>query len=698
MHPSSSEPTVDQIEQARRRINELANEIANLSEMELPPMEYFEGFLQRLMQALAAPAGAVWTRTPQGHLQLQYQINMRQVGLDNHPQARQVHDELLRQCALKGQPNIFPPNSSFGPVDANSPPAGNPTNFVILLVPIIHDKELAGILEIWQDPNRGGEAQRGFLQFMVRMGALAAGFIRNHRLRQMVGQQQIYLQIETFAKQIHGSLNPTEVAYLVANEGRRLVEADRVSVALRQPSTAVVAISGADIVEKRSNLVQLMRKLFDAVIGWGERLVYTGTKDDTLPPKVNHALDEYLAESNSKFLVVMPLIDERDTKAKTKARSALMMECFETSLDIEQQIARLEVVSKHAVTALYNANEYRRIPMRFLWLPLAKVQDGLGGKVKAILTLIAVGLVLLIAAMIFVPYPLRVPSNGTLLPIVRNKVYAPVVGTVVEFPTHLKQGQYVNKGDEIIHMYDGDLAKQILQLQNEIAQQETVIRSLGNQTRSGPESEGISTKKIEAETTKMFKTSELLALRRLTNSNDMGPGYFSVRAPQAGIVLDSDFRENLTRKQVRPNEPLIRIGYVDPRVRRIGDWEVELKIPQKHIGQVLKAFEREKADELDVDLLLVSAPTQTYKGKLHRDKVAYQAVNNRDDNNEPEPVIHAWIRISGEGISREQQIPTDLLLTGIEVHSRVRCGNRAMGYSLFYGVWEFLYEKVVFFF
>ena len=27
-----------------------------------------------------------------------------------------------------------------------------------------------------------------------------------------------------------------------------------------------------------------------------------------------------------------------------------------------------------------------------------------------------------------------------------------------------------------------------------------------------------------------------------------------------------------------------------------------------------------------------------------------------------------------------------------------RCGNRAMGYSLFYGVWEFIYEKIVFFF
>jgi hypothetical protein len=32
------------------------------------------------------------------------------------------------------------------------------------------------------------------------------------------------------------------------------------------------------------------------------------------------------------------------------------------------------------------------------------------------------------------------------------------------------------------------------------------------------------------------------------------------------------------------------------------------------------------------------------------------------------------------------------------VSTRVRCGNRAMGYSLFFGVWEFIYEHIVFFF
>src|SRR5581483_435397 len=180
------------------------------------------------------------------------------------------------------------------------------------------------------DPNRPPAAQQGLLQFVIRMASLASAYTRNQQLRQMSGQQQVWIQIETFSRQIHASLNPTEVAYLVANDGRRLVEADRISVALRTGrKSEVLAISGADVVEKRSNLVQLMRALFDSVLDWGEELVYTGTKDDALPPAVLHALDNYLAESNSKLLVVLPLKDECEETNKKKSRSALMMECFE---------------------------------------------------------------------------------------------------------------------------------------------------------------------------------------------------------------------------------------------------------------------------------------------------------------------------------------------------------------------------------
>lgn len=119
------------------------------------------------------------------------------------------------------------------------------------------------------------------------------------------------------------------------------------------------------------------------------------------------------------------------------------MECFDVTTEQEQQFARLDVINRHATSALYNAAEYKRIPMRFLWMPLAKLQDGLGGKAKAIITLVVAAILILIGVMVFVPYPLKMSAKGQLLPIERVYTFSPVPGQILSFPPHLKHGTWV---------------------------------------------------------------------------------------------------------------------------------------------------------------------------------------------------------------------------------------------------------------
>ena len=61
-------------------------------------------------------------------------------------------------------------------------------------------------------------------------------------------------------------------------------------------------------------------------------------------------------------------------------------------------------------------------------------------------------------------------------------------------------------------------------------------------------------------------------------------------------------------------------------------------------------------------------------------------------------MVTAYVSLDDPSIPADLRVPPELITTGIEVHAKVRCGNHAMGYSLFYGLWEFMYEKVVFFF
>jgi hypothetical protein len=696
------------LEQERRRIALRLEEVAKLSETGVVPGAFYGEMLKRLLESLAAPAGAVWARTAQGHLQLQYQINLKEIGLDQSEESRQSHEELLRQAIQQPRPFHVPPRSGVGIREEGKPAAGNPSNHLLLVTPIIVNQQPAGIIEVWQDANRPPQAVAGYLQYMTYMAELSSRYQRNQIMGQLSGQQQVWTQLESFARQVHASLHPTEVAYQVANEGRRLIDCDRVSVAIRQygSKARIEAVSGADVVERRSNLVRLMQALCEQVIKWGEKLIFNGTRDDSLPPKVLLALDNYLAESNTKLLVVQPLRDDRET-GRRPPRSALLMECFEPPAEPQQLIARLDVVARHATPALYNAVEHRRIPGRLVWQPLATLQDGIGGKAKAISAAV-VGLLSFLGAMMFlVPYELKMESHGKLVPWARRVVYAPTAGQIQKFA--VEPGDVIPEENELATLFSTELAQKLRTIVAAVKGAEEEARAARHSTVAGV-SENEKGKFHESEALKQELVKEKKReLRQFIEQNNANPaedkyGEFYLRAPKftpeeksrlnrpEWTVLNGNFKDDWLNRPAKPSDPILKLGAKD------GPWEIELRIPQKHISQVLKAYEGSHGEPLDVDFLLRSDPTRTYRGKLYRDRIASEAIPNRDEKDESEPEVIAYVSIDDPSIDPAYALSREALTSGTEVHAKVRCGKHRLGYSLFYGVWEFFYEKVVFFF
>jgi biotin carboxyl carrier protein len=368
-------------------------------------------------------------------------------------------------------------------------------------------------------------------------------------------------------------------------------------------------------------------------------------------------------------------------------------------------MARLEVIGKHATSALYNAVEHKRIPFRFIWVPIAKVQEGFGGKAQAITAAITFALLALVVTMIVVPYPLKMEAGGQVWPKTRPYVFAQMPGKVIDFPAMVKSGGRVGKGQELVIMYSPDLGKDIATLTAEVASEKKLLEVLNGQLQQATreaDKTSINVKMTETQASYRSKADILNSMRELYSADESRPpGHFSVRSPIDGVVLTPDFREKLTGAPIKETQPILRLGAYNPehKKNKLSDWEIELKIPQKHIGQVLMAFQRLKpGEELDVDIMLKSDPIHMFKGKLARNKVAAEATPDKSDNNEAEPVVPAWVRISGKDIDEDRLLPTEALIAGLDVRTRIRCGDRPMGYSLFYGVWEFLYEKIVFFF
>ena len=77
-------------------------------------------------------------------------------------------------------------------------------------------------------------------------------------------------------------------------------------------------------------------------------------------------------------------------------------------------------------------------------------------------------------------------------------------------------------------------------------------------------------------------------------------------------VLNENRQESLINRTLRTSEEVIRLGYLE------GLWHVELKIPQRNVGQIMRAFTppgqtSKRGGEngrkyLDVDVLLSSTP------------------------------------------------------------------------------------------
>ena len=74
-------PDENLIEQTRRQIQALVGEISQFARQNVAPGQFYDEFLNRVVSALAAIGGVVWTTGENGQLALQYQLNLQQTGL-----------------------------------------------------------------------------------------------------------------------------------------------------------------------------------------------------------------------------------------------------------------------------------------------------------------------------------------------------------------------------------------------------------------------------------------------------------------------------------------------------------------------------------------------------------------------------------------------------------------------------------------
>jgi multidrug efflux pump subunit AcrA (membrane-fusion protein) len=697
------EETIDPglLEQTKNQIRKLVAEIADLAESDIQPAEFYVEFLNRSVAAVAATGGAFWMMDGRGGLRLQYQVEFGVTGLMDGKVSTAPHDALLGCMLQATQAQIIPPSAVIEGV----PQAFNPTDYALIIAPLLVDKQVVGLLEILMDPTRRAAQQKSTLRFVGDLCDLAGTYLKNRQMRQMMSQQRLWNQLEGFTHQIHNSLDLKETAYAVVNDGKRLVGCDRLSVALKiSGRTMVEAVSGQEVVEQRSNLVRELTRLCKVVVRSGEDLVYTGNTD-SMAPDLRDALELYVDESGSK-VVVVTLLHRQETNAdddkKDKEKipfGCLIAEQIGDELAPTDMHARTEVVSRHASTALWNAQDHHKIFGKPVLKALGSPWRVFRGRTLAKIGAVLAGVLALVAIMAFVPCTLTIEGHGELLPEERHKIYAPVAGIVNE--VLVDHETRVHKNDIVAKLDSKDLQKEMKGLIAEKQKAETQVVSLEIQTSklksSQDDQETLQLKAQQAEariTAKSSKERMEIVEEQIESMN--------IRSPQDGIITTWEARKNLMGRPVEIGTELLQVAATD------GDWVLEVEVPDDDMGPILAAESQLEADikagrkpagtPLGAYFVTMTDPEHQYEGYVVRISPKAESVAESEQyktqNRHTVKVTVGFNEAVRKDYLAHNQIKE--MRPGAEVRARVRCGRTNLAYYVLRKPIQVFYESVLF--
>ncbi len=702
------EETIDPglLEQTKNQIRKLVAEIADLAESDIQPGDFYVEFLNRSVAAVAATGGAFWLLDGRGGLRLQYQVEFGATGLMDGRVQTAPHDALLGCMLQASQAQIIPP----GAVIEGMPQAFNPTEFALILAPLTVDKQVVGLLEILMDPTRRAAQQKSTLRFVSDLCDLAATYLKNRQMRQMMSQQRLWNQLEGFTHQVHGSLDLKEASYAVVNDGKRLVGCDRLSVALKiSGRTMVEAVSGQEIVEQRSNLVRELTRLCKAVIRSGEDLVYTGSTEG-FAPDLRDALEMYVDESGSKVVIVTLLHkpdtiqadgDEKQNREKVPF-GCLVAEQIGDELAPTDMHARTEVVARHSSTALWNAQEHHKIFLKPVLKAMGSPWRMFRGRTLAKIAAVLAAVVVFVLAMAFVPCTLTIEGHGSLLPEERCKIYAPpVIGSKVR-AVLVDHGDHVKKGDVLLRLESEELIKELRTLQldeGKAATQAKTIQAQLQQASQHQSGQGADSPEVLQGQLYEARLTEKSARQRIEIIEEQMES-LTIRSPQDGIVTTWEAKKNLLGRPVDVGTELLAIASTG------GEWLLEVEVPDDDMGPILgarrkleediKAGRRKEGETLSSYFVTMTDPEHRYNGFVR--KIAPSAENVAESEQyKNRHVVKVTVGIPDEELQdylKRNQIKEPR--PGAEVRARINCGSTNLAYYLLRKPIQVIHESLLF--
>lgn len=669
---------------------ELEDVFAGLGELarsSATPEQFYRTLLEESLRALSASGGAVWLRADGGAFQPVVQLNWPAGELARDERARQAHELLLAETAAAGRIVTIQPHAVCDDHSAN------PTNLVLMVAPVAagtSSPTASALIEMLFRADASPATYRGCEQFLTAVCELAGDFHRFDELRRFRDGDTYRDQLVELATQVHRTLDLNETAYAVANEGRRVVGCDRLSVLVsRGQRCRLLATSGVARIEHRSGVARRLEELAEMVRRTDLPALYADGTTDALPP-IDTALEQHAEESHARYIAAIPLEPPVEPHSDAFAHAAnsrqqrqrgprfvLVAEQFDAR-HAESHRERLMGVAQVCATALENAWKVDQLPLGWLWRRLAALKTACAEHLSRTLLLLAAAAAA-VAALIFVPADFNIEATGTLQPVVRRDVFAPRSGLVDE--VLVDQGAGVAAGQPLVRLRDAELDLQLKKVHGEL---ETTRRQIDavratRTNRAVRDATPTDAYRLSAEERELDQ--KLTNLRRELELLEQERSKLVVTSPiSAGHVLTWDIARRLNGRPVERGDVLLTVADL------ADDWQLELDVPDNRIGHVLAAREKLGPD-LPVHYRLSSDDRELHTGRLV--EVSPTADVAAEPGSAQKPTVLVRVALDPEQLETSRRSE---LRPGVSVRAQIACGRRPLGYVWLHDVWDAVWQ------
>lgn len=645
--------------------------------------EFYRQLLSEACDALAATGGAAWRVRDDGRPEL--------VG-------RELTDpadaELLNRTAHR--------EAVAAALDGGAPviQAAQDRDVEILLCPVRQaagdgaKPQAVGLIELWMPAAESPPVRQGWLDYSAALADVAADFHVWEELRRLRGAATLRRQSIDLVRRVQGPRDLKSAAFEAANEGRRLLGCDRVSALVRRGSRwRLVAVSGADRVERRTDFTRRSEALARHVAAWGEPVDYTTQRgaepaanvgdavDGELPPALGAAIEEHVDHSHARRLACTPIAFAPRTEAdarprRTKFDVVLLAERFD-AVGQDELRSQLVEIGELCGPALARAAELDRFPVRTLlgwsdrWTALR--QPGKAMRAASIVAALAA----VVAALVFVPCDFDVEAPARLAAAVERDVFASASGAVAE--VRVKHGQTVAAGDVLVVLSDPELALKLQETRGELETTRKRLEALAVARTDRTLREDGEKDRLPLSAEQREMEERLASLERQLTLLEARSDALTLRSPHAGTVLTLDVQSLLESRPVERGQVLLTIA--DPA----SGWELKADVPQRQIGHVLEA-QLEQTTPLAATYRLAGDVAETYPG--HVAEVSAAAPLDADHLQDESPPVEVRIALDGA--------PPAAARPGMSANVRIHCGRRSLGYVWLHDVGATLYRWTTF--